>query len=216
MHPKSQLADKLLSDSLFPDSPSKKQDNEQTDPLSSQVWRMYTKAKDTLPNGSRLENLTWRMMAMTLKNKEEEEEKEAAAATATATVTTTDKHSTDTSMSIDVKHQPPPADDTTSLLSSSAPPYMMMDYLRENLDQEKKNVLISGSSLAYTYQDQRHTVSGLYCVYTYILTFYSPSFSSSLPSAEPIPPSSATASPFQLKMIWTPWTRKRNTLLLHY
>jgi hypothetical protein len=43
------------------------------DPLASQVWRMYTKAKDNLPNGSRLENLTWRMMAMTLKKKERAE-----------------------------------------------------------------------------------------------------------------------------------------------
>ena len=30
---------------------------------------MYTKAKDSLPNAQRLENLTWRMMAMTLKKK---------------------------------------------------------------------------------------------------------------------------------------------------
>ncbi|KAK3835148.1 MAG: hypothetical protein JOS17DRAFT_558686 [Linnemannia elongata] len=45
------------------------------DPLAAQVWRLYTKAKDSLPNGKRLENLTWRMMAMTLhkKNKEKED-----------------------------------------------------------------------------------------------------------------------------------------------
>lgn len=71
----------LLSESLFPSKrPSKKslnvQDSDTTvidskneskkDPLSSQIWRLYTKAKDNLPNGSRLENMTWRMMAMTL------------------------------------------------------------------------------------------------------------------------------------------------------
>ncbi|KAF9307829.1 hypothetical protein BGZ91_008164 [Linnemannia elongata] len=45
------------------------------DHLGAQVWRLYTKAKDSLPNGKRLENLTWRMMAMTLhkKNKEKED-----------------------------------------------------------------------------------------------------------------------------------------------
>ncbi|OZJ06473.1 hypothetical protein BZG36_00535 [Bifiguratus adelaidae] len=37
------------------------------DPLATQVWRLYAKAKDGLPHGSRLENLSWRMMAKTLK-----------------------------------------------------------------------------------------------------------------------------------------------------
>ncbi|KAI8997403.1 hypothetical protein BDB01DRAFT_830990 [Pilobolus umbonatus] len=61
------IADQVLSSSLFPVN-----DKEDTnDPLSTQVWRMYAQAKDSLPNGSRLENITWRMMAMTLKNKQE-------------------------------------------------------------------------------------------------------------------------------------------------
>ncbi|KAI8357977.1 hypothetical protein B0O80DRAFT_271735 [Mortierella sp. GBAus27b] len=49
------------------------------DPLAAQIWRLYTKAKDSLPNGQRLENLTWRMMAMTLhkKNKEKEDKERA-------------------------------------------------------------------------------------------------------------------------------------------
>ncbi|KAG2187017.1 hypothetical protein INT44_003245 [Umbelopsis vinacea] len=92
----STVAESLLSDTLFPPRKPKParmiyddtfdSDNEQSedsdkdpvkkDPLATQVWRMYTKAKDNLPNGSRLENLTWRMMAMTLKKKE----REAAAA----------------------------------------------------------------------------------------------------------------------------------------
>lgn len=64
----------LVACSLFPDKSDQSADNtgqtnteRKKDPLSTQVWRMYTKAKDNLPNGSRLENLTWRMMAMTLK-----------------------------------------------------------------------------------------------------------------------------------------------------
>lgn len=96
----STVAESLLSDTLFPPRKPKPatmiyddtfdSDNEQSedsdkdpvkkDPLATQVWRMYTKAKDNLPNGSRLENLTWRMMAMTLKKKE----REAAAAAASA------------------------------------------------------------------------------------------------------------------------------------
>ncbi|CEP13378.1 hypothetical protein [Parasitella parasitica] len=77
--PPSKAASTLLSDSLFPPrKPSMMEDDQEpeisdnkskTDPLATQVWRLYTKAKDTLPNGSRLENLTWRMMAMTLNKK---------------------------------------------------------------------------------------------------------------------------------------------------
>ncbi|RKP12156.1 hypothetical protein BJ684DRAFT_21285 [Piptocephalis cylindrospora] len=37
------------------------------DPLATQIWRLYTRAKDQLPEGSRLENLTWRMMAVKLR-----------------------------------------------------------------------------------------------------------------------------------------------------
>lgn len=67
------MADQVLACNLFPEDDQEMEDDQvgqeekKKDPLSSQVWRMYTKAKDTLPNGSRLENLTWRMMAMTLK-----------------------------------------------------------------------------------------------------------------------------------------------------
>ncbi|KAG2178022.1 hypothetical protein INT43_003275 [Umbelopsis isabellina] len=87
----SSMAESLLSDNLFPprkprasmvfddtfdsdndddESDDSDQNPTKKDPLATQVWRMYTKAKDNLPNGSRLENLTWRMMAMTLKKKE--------------------------------------------------------------------------------------------------------------------------------------------------
>ncbi|KIR40695.1 GATA type zinc finger protein asd-4 [Cryptococcus deuterogattii 99/473] len=68
------------------------------DPLAAQVWKTYARARDILPNGQRMENLTWRMMHLTLKKKEEEQaakekeerekeekkaaEKEAAAAAA--------------------------------------------------------------------------------------------------------------------------------------
>ena len=37
------------------------------DPLATQIWRLYSKQKQSLPNAERMENLTWRMMAMALK-----------------------------------------------------------------------------------------------------------------------------------------------------
>lgn len=37
------------------------------DPLGAQIWRLYAKTKGQLPNSERLENLSWRMMAMNLK-----------------------------------------------------------------------------------------------------------------------------------------------------
>ncbi|PFH45519.1 hypothetical protein AMATHDRAFT_184519 [Amanita thiersii Skay4041] len=44
------------------------------DPLATQVWRMYARTKATLPHAQRMENLTWRMMALVLKKKKEDEE----------------------------------------------------------------------------------------------------------------------------------------------
>lgn len=45
------------------------------DPLATQVWKMYARTKATLPHAQRMENLTWRMMALALKKKKEEEER---------------------------------------------------------------------------------------------------------------------------------------------
>ncbi|BEI79982.1 hypothetical protein CcaverHIS002_0105110 [Cutaneotrichosporon cavernicola] len=52
------------------------------DPLAAQVWKAYARAKDTMPHGQRMENLTWRMMHLTMKKKEESERAAAAAAAA--------------------------------------------------------------------------------------------------------------------------------------
>ncbi|KAN0062020.1 Sodium- and chloride-dependent GABA transporter 1 [Thecaphora frezii] len=49
------------------------------DPLATQVWRMYAKQRSQLPNGARMENITWRMMAMTLRKKREQEAADAKA-----------------------------------------------------------------------------------------------------------------------------------------
>ncbi|GJN90815.1 hypothetical protein Rhopal_003829-T1 [Rhodotorula paludigena] len=54
------------------------------DPIAAQVWRMFHKAKNTMPNGARMENLTWRLMSMTLKKRREDST--GASATGSAAV----------------------------------------------------------------------------------------------------------------------------------
>ena len=49
------------------DDPEEMQKN---DPLATQIWRLYSKAKTSLPNAERMENLTWRMMAMNMRRAE--------------------------------------------------------------------------------------------------------------------------------------------------
>lgn len=44
------------------------------DPLATQVWKMYARTKATLPHAQRMENLTWRMMALALKRKKGEDD----------------------------------------------------------------------------------------------------------------------------------------------
>lgn len=47
---------------------------QQHDPLATQVWRFFSKTKQLLPNQERMENLTWRMMAMNLRKRRQEGE----------------------------------------------------------------------------------------------------------------------------------------------
>lgn len=54
------------------------------DPIAAQVWRMFHKAKNTMPNGARMENLTWRLMSMTLKKRREDSAAASASASASA------------------------------------------------------------------------------------------------------------------------------------
>ncbi|KAL8716151.1 MAG: hypothetical protein Q9220_000056 [cf. Caloplaca sp. 1 TL-2023] len=42
------------------------------DPLGTQMWRLFSRTKSQLPNQERLENLTWRMMAMNLRRSGQE------------------------------------------------------------------------------------------------------------------------------------------------
>jgi GATA-binding protein len=49
------------------ESPEQMQKN---DPLGTQIWKLYSRAKTQLPNAERMENLTWRMMAMNMRRAE--------------------------------------------------------------------------------------------------------------------------------------------------
>ena len=50
------------------------------DPLATQVWKMYARTKAGLPHAQRMENLTWRMMALALRRRREEEGRAATTA----------------------------------------------------------------------------------------------------------------------------------------
>ncbi|KAL8773474.1 MAG: hypothetical protein Q9209_001578 [Squamulea sp. 1 TL-2023] len=58
--------DATSADLIHPEEMQKK------DPLGTQIWKLYSRTKTQLPNQERMENLTWRMMAMNLKRKEQE------------------------------------------------------------------------------------------------------------------------------------------------
>ena len=71
----------LLQDNVFPtwkddagmegfETPEELQ---KKDPLGTQIWKLYSRTKTRLPNQERMENLTWRMMAMNLKRLEREQ-----------------------------------------------------------------------------------------------------------------------------------------------
>ena len=71
----------IFQDAVFPswkdDADSETLDDPEElskkDPLGTQIWKLYSRTKTRLPNQERMENLTWRMMAMNLKRREREQ-----------------------------------------------------------------------------------------------------------------------------------------------
>lgn len=66
---------RLLGDALFPalqsaalDPPDSLDQMQRDDPLATQVWKFFKSTKQLLPNQQRMENLTWRMMALGMRN----------------------------------------------------------------------------------------------------------------------------------------------------
>lgn len=78
----SQAQNGVLRNSIFPEwrngasrgAGESLDEMQKKDPLAAQIWRLYTRTKAQLPNQERMENLTWRMMAMSLKRKEREQQ----------------------------------------------------------------------------------------------------------------------------------------------
>ncbi|TFK44670.1 hypothetical protein BDQ12DRAFT_29683 [Crucibulum laeve] len=70
-----------LQHALLPDPDADPDQLAKEDPLATQVWKMYARTKATLPHAQRMENLTWRMMALALKKKKEDEEARLAEVT---------------------------------------------------------------------------------------------------------------------------------------
>lgn len=71
----------LLDSSLFPslldtgmEPEQSLEQMQQEDPLATQIWKFFSKTKQQLPHQDRMENLTWRMMAVTMRRKKQEEE----------------------------------------------------------------------------------------------------------------------------------------------
>lgn len=68
----------LLQDAIFPAfgndagtaSVESAEEMQKNDPLGTQIWKLYSRAKTQLPNAERMENLTWRMMAMNMRRAE--------------------------------------------------------------------------------------------------------------------------------------------------
>ncbi|QUC20241.1 uncharacterized protein UV8b_04482 [Ustilaginoidea virens] len=72
----------LLGSALFPslenaaaaDSVQSVDQLRHDDPLAAQIWKFFSKTKLQLPNQERLENLTWRMMALNMRKQKQEDE----------------------------------------------------------------------------------------------------------------------------------------------
>ena len=70
----------LLRDTFFPvwrddassGDVSHPDEMQKKDPLATQIWKLYKQTKLQLPNHERMENLTWRMMAMNLSKQREQ------------------------------------------------------------------------------------------------------------------------------------------------
>ncbi|KAI1343406.1 hypothetical protein F5Y15DRAFT_412195 [Xylariaceae sp. FL0016] len=76
----------LLKPSIFPNlqngmsgTSDSLEQMQQNDPLATQVWRFFSKTKQSLPSQERMENLSWRMMAANLRKQREKEEQDRSA-----------------------------------------------------------------------------------------------------------------------------------------
>lgn len=73
-------SDNLLGPALFSllkdansDSDRSMTQTQRDDPLATQIWKFFTKTKQQLPHQDRMENITWRMMAVQKRKTEQEQ-----------------------------------------------------------------------------------------------------------------------------------------------
>ncbi|KAH7361281.1 area protein [Pyrenochaeta sp. MPI-SDFR-AT-0127] len=123
----------MLDDAIFPafgndaGSPSVEsaEQMQKNDPLGTQIWKLYSRAKTQLPNAERMENLTWRMMAMNMRRAELDRNKGSQSTQST--------QSTQSAQSSEM--MPPPAAASTRPPPRSAPSGIAQQ-LRKSADQQ--------------------------------------------------------------------------------
>lgn len=64
----------MFHDSTMDSDLQRPEDGAKEDPLATQMWKFFRKTKQNLPNQERMENLSWRMMALDLKKQKQQEE----------------------------------------------------------------------------------------------------------------------------------------------
>lgn len=64
----------LFDDSAMDPDAQRPDDGAKEDPLATQMWKFFRKTKQNLPNQERMENLSWRMMALDLRKQKQQEE----------------------------------------------------------------------------------------------------------------------------------------------
>ncbi|RFU73764.1 nitrogen regulatory area [Trichoderma arundinaceum] len=75
--------DNVLGSALFPSletaaagSSDSLEQMQSKDPLAAQIWKFFSKTKQQLPNQQRMENLTWRMMALNLRKRQQQQQQQ--------------------------------------------------------------------------------------------------------------------------------------------
>ncbi|KAK1255800.1 hypothetical protein MKX07_008059 [Trichoderma sp. CBMAI-0711] len=73
----------VLESALFPSlenaasgSSSSLEQMQSDDPLAAQIWKFFNRTKQQLPNQQRMENLTWRMMALNLRKRQQQQQQQ--------------------------------------------------------------------------------------------------------------------------------------------
>ncbi|EKG21944.1 hypothetical protein MPH_00865 [Macrophomina phaseolina MS6] len=72
--------DEVLDDTVFPEFKNNEESNleehQREDPLGVDMWKFYRK-QSRLPDAGRMENMTWRMMAINLRKAQQQSQRSA-------------------------------------------------------------------------------------------------------------------------------------------